>query len=401
MGKTETKTTREIVDRYFAAVGARDIDAMAACWQPNGIDRLVGLEDLHGTAALRAYFESLFNAFPDFDLRVTSTTAEDDSCAVRWSATGTFAGPGRFFDLEPTGATIEIEGCDVVTVADGLISGNVAYLDGATIARQLGAMPQAGSATEQRLTALANSKTKLGRKLAASNPEPVAEGVWLIRGGFPAKTMNVYLIEGPDGVTVFDAGIASMTKPIAAAGARMGGIDRVVLGHGHADHRGAAAGLGAPVWCHVDEKTDAEAQDGGSHYFKIEELGAAGRFLMPKLLHHWDGGPVEIEGTVTEGDEVAGFKVVHLPGHAPGLIGLWRESDRLALVSDCFYTINPETGAKGHPRVPHKAFNQDTEQARASMLKLAEMEPAAAWAGHADPLTGDVASQLRHAAQTT
>ena len=119
---------------------------------------------------------------------------------------------------------------------------------------------------------------------------------------------------------------------------------------------------------------------------------------MPRLTGLWDGGPVEISGTVEEGDDVAGFEVVLLPGHAPGMIGLWRESDRLALVSDTFYTLDPQTGRYGKPRVPHQAFNHDTEQARASILKLAEREPAAAWPGHAEPLVGDVAAQLREAA---
>jgi hydroxyacylglutathione hydrolase len=122
---------------------------------------------------------------------------------------------------------------------------------------------------------------------------------------------------------------------------------------------------------------------------------------MPLMLKMWDGGPVEIAGTVSEGDDVAGFEVIHLPGHAPGQIGLWRASDRLALVSDCFYTLDINTGRPGHPRLPHRAFNQDTEQAQASMLKLAALEPAAAWPGHAGPLTGDVRAQLEHAVETT
>jgi hydroxyacylglutathione hydrolase len=133
----------------------------------------------------------------------------------------------------------------------------------------------------------------------------------------------------------------------------------------------------------------------------LSKLNVAGRLLFPHLLKMWDGGPVKITGTVEEGDEIAGFRVVHLPGHAPGLIGLWRESDRLVLASDCFYTLDPQTGRKGHPRVPHAAFNADTEQARASIRKLAAMEPATAWAGHADPLTGDVRAQLEQAAATT
>jgi glyoxylase-like metal-dependent hydrolase (beta-lactamase superfamily II) len=119
------------------------------------------------------------------------------------------------------------------------------------------------------------------------------------------------------------------------------------------------------------------------------------------MLPVWDGGPVSIAGTLEEGDEIAGFEVVHLPGHAPGLIGLWRASDRLALVSDCFYTLDPQSGLHGHARVPHRAFNRNTEQARASMRKLAGLQPSAAWAGHADALTGDVRGQLEHAAATT
>jgi hypothetical protein len=48
--------------------------------------------------------------------------------------------------------------------------------------------------------------------------------------------------------------------------------------------------------------------------------------------------------------------------------------------------------------VPHPAFNQNTEQARGSIRKLAALEPAAVWAGHADPVTGYVAAQLEAAA---
>ncbi|MGI8440413.1 MAG: MBL fold metallo-hydrolase [Thermoleophilaceae bacterium] len=229
--------------------------------------------------------------------------------------------------------------------------------------------------------------------------EPVAPGVWVMRGGMPVKAMNVYLIEDGEGVTLFDAGIEDMTEFIADVGERMGGINRVVLGHGHPDHRGAAPGLGAPVHCHPDEVADVEG-DGGAHYFdyaKLEYVFA--RFAMPKFIDRWDGGPVKVAGTVSEGDDVAGFRVVHLPGHAPGLIGLWRESDRLALVSDALYTLDIQTTRFGGARVAHEAFNWSTEGARESMVKLADLEPAVVWAGHAHPVSGDVAGQLREAAR--
>jgi glyoxylase-like metal-dependent hydrolase (beta-lactamase superfamily II) len=237
-------------------------------------------------------------------------------------------------------------------------------------------------------------------RLIASGPEPIAEGVWIVRGGMP-KTMNVYLVRDGDGVLLFDAGISAMTDAVALAAAQLGGLTRIVLGHGHADHRGVAPGLApVPVYCHPDERADAEG-DGGNHYFDLSQLDPHGRLLLGAMLPVWDGGPVQLAGTVSEGDDVAGFEVVHLPGHAPGLIGLWRESDRLGLVSDCFYTVDPQTGRPGHARVPHRAFNWDTEVARASIRKLAALEPATAWAGHAGPLTGDVRAQLERAAATT
>lgn len=390
--------TTEIVDRFFGAVAARDLDAMAACWQPGGIDRLAGHREMDVPAGMREYFGQIFAAFPDFELIVLQRIPAGDRCTVHWRATGTFAG-APFEGIEPTGARVQVEGLDLLTVEDDLISRNEAFFDGAEMARQLGVLPAAGSSQEQRLNALVNRGTRAKRRIA-SDLEPVADGVWLIRGGFPLKTMNVYLIEDEGQITVFDAGIHTMTNAIAAAGARAGGIKRVVLGHGHADHRGAAGGLGAPIYCHPAEKADAEG-DGGMHYFHPEMLNPIGKRVMPALLSHWDGGPVEIAGTVAEGDDIAGFRVVHIPGHAPGMIALWRESDRLALTSDCFYTLDPQTGRKGAARLPHAAFNQDTEQARQSIRKLAALEPAAAWPGHADPLRGDVRSALETAAATT
>ena len=152
--------------------------------------------------------------------------------------------------------------------------------------------------------------------------------------------------------------------------------------------------------CHPDDREDAEG-DAGRHYMDFGKLRAYARPIYPQLFKLWDGGPVTFSGTVEEGDDIAGFKVIHLPGHAPGQIGLWRESDRVALTSDCFYTLDPNTGRHGAPRVPMASFNLDTEQARASIRKVAALEPSAAWPGHAEPVTGDVRAQLERAAAET
>src|SRR3954452_21110715 len=175
------------------------------------------------------------------------------------------------------------------------------------------------------------------RRLAAAPPEPVADGVWLLRGGL-TRSLNVYLVRDDErgGGLVFDAGEKGMASAIVAAAAPLGGISRVVLGHGDTDHRGAAPALRAyaDVLSHPDAVEHAQGS-GGRDYWRRELFpldvrllhGFAHRFL-------WGGGPVAIDGTVREGDRLAGFEVIELAGHAPGLIGLWRASDRVALVSD-------------------------------------------------------------------
>jgi glyoxylase-like metal-dependent hydrolase (beta-lactamase superfamily II) len=115
-----------------------------------------------------------------------------------------------------------------------------------------------------------------------------------------------------------------------------------------------------------------------------------------------DGGPVAVDGTLSEGDEVAGFRVVHLPGHAPGLIGLWRESDRLALVSDAVFVFDPFTALAlpGKPRIAPPAVRPYPDAARASVRRIADLNPATVWLGHYGPLTGDVSAQLAMAADS-
>jgi glyoxylase-like metal-dependent hydrolase (beta-lactamase superfamily II)/predicted ester cyclase len=391
-------STAEIAKQYFAALSAHDLDAATACWRPGSIDRLVGTEDLVAPDGVRTYFSELFDAFPDFALDVVELTTYRIRTAVRWRATGTFAGPGTFQGFSPNHAQIAIEGCDVVTVQDDLIVHNDAFIDTGAIARQLGFLPPAGSAAEARLATLANLRTRVGLALHGADTERIADGVWIVRGGFLLKAMNVYLIEDGGGVTVFDAGISAMGGALRAACARLGGARRIVLGHADADHRGAAPALQAPVYCHPGERAAAQSSSPFRDYWDLTMLKAYARLYYARILPAWDGGATPVAGTVTEGDEVAGFRVVELPGHAPGLIGLYRDSDRLALVSDLVYTIDPQTARKGAPRIPHPAFDADVEQARASIRKLAGLGPSVVWAGHADPVTGDVVGQLQRAA---
>ena len=223
--------------------------------------------------------------------------------------------------------------------------------------------------------------------------ERVATGVWLLRGDL-RKGMNiVFLEEEGGGVVQFDAGSKGMTKKARAAAERLGGVNRVVLGHAHADHRGTAPFMGAPVQCHADDVADAESDASITPYMDLSQLPVAPvRWIYPFLLRRWDGGAVKIDATVAAGDEVAGFRVLHFPGHAPGLIGLWRESDRLAIVSDVIYLVDSarlKPLPEGEASVPHPAWAWDHAKAKDSVRRLAALEPATVVAGHGEPLRGE------------
>jgi glyoxylase-like metal-dependent hydrolase (beta-lactamase superfamily II) len=222
--------------------------------------------------------------------------------------------------------------------------------------------------------------------------EKVADGVWLLRGD-ARKSMNIYFLEDGDGVVQFDAGTKAMVKKARAAAEQLGGLKRIVLGHAHADHRGTAPSLGAPVHCHPDEVAYAESDAVLWSYLDISQLPVPARWIYPMLLRRWDDGAVKIDGTVSEGDEIAGFRVIHFPGHAPGQIGLWRESDRLAIVSDVVYLIDSTRLGrplpKGEASVPHPTWGWDHAKAKESVRKLAALEPVLVCTGHDEPLRGE------------
>ena len=402
MATSELETTPQaVLTAYFDALTRHDLDAIAAAWAPDGHCHVAGQADATGPDGVRAYWAELFGASPDMRIGIDELIAEGEQVAVKWSATGTFAGPGSYQGIEPTYARLDLEGLDLFRLRDSLILREDAYTDGTTFARQIGLLPARGSNAEQRMAKAFNGQARFRRRALCAAPERVAEGVWLVRGGFPLKTMNVYLIEDPEGgVTMFDAGIKAMSTGLAAAAASLGGVNRIVLGHAHPDHRGGAPALQVPTLCHPAERIHAEG-DGGGHYFDLSGLSPPARWTLPRLLPIWDGGPVAIAGTVDEGDDVSGFRVVHIPGHAPGQIALFRESDRVALTTDCFYTLDIGTARHGAPRVPLPGTNRDTEQARASIRKIAALEPSVAWPGHADAVTGDVRAQLEQAAAET
>jgi steroid delta-isomerase-like uncharacterized protein len=157
--KPKSASAKQVATAYFDAIKAHDLDAMLAVWKPGSVDHFYGMAELKVPGDLKAWFANLFRAFPDFLMEVEDMVAYGNKAAVRWSATATFTGEGKFEGLTATGARIELEGLDLLTIEDGKIVENRAFTNAMEMARQMGAMPPAGSFGERAMFGAVNART--------------------------------------------------------------------------------------------------------------------------------------------------------------------------------------------------------------------------------------------------
>jgi glyoxylase-like metal-dependent hydrolase (beta-lactamase superfamily II) len=197
--------------------------------------------------------------------------------------------------------------------------------------------------------------------------QQLADDVWQL-SGFPANSVNVYVL----GDVLVDAGTALDRRRVLR---QLHGhtIAAHALTHAHFDHFGASHAvcetLGIPMWCGAD---DVEAVEAG------KMVGRGGRMLPgPK--------PHPIARRLREGDEVAGFAVLDTPGHSPGHVSYWRESDRTLVCGDVMWGTNPFL-MRGPIREPFHFTSPDPQRNRASARRLAELEPRLVCFGHGAPV---------------
>jgi hydroxyacylglutathione hydrolase len=205
----------------------------------------------------------------------------------------------------------------------------------------------------------------------------LAPDLWQLRG-LPPNAINVYLAED----VLIDAATRRAGRRILRQV-----VDRplssVALTHAHPDHQGAVEAVcearGIPLACHED---DVEAMEGRRPMGSAENQG---NLVNRAIMRYWAGPPRKVDRVLREGDEVAGFTVIHAPGHAPGEVIFFRESDRVAIAGDVINTINLWTGL---PRIqePPTIFSADPVENRRSIRRLLDLRPSLVCVGHGAPL---------------
>ena len=92
-----------------------------------------------------------------------------------------------------------------------------------------------------------------------------------------------------------------------------------------------------------------------------------------------------VDRRLREGDEVAGFRVLEVPGHSQGQVAYWRESDRVLICGDVLANMDQVTALPGLHE-PKPFLTVDPARNRESARRLAALEPSLVCFGHGKPL---------------
>jgi hydroxyacylglutathione hydrolase len=204
----------------------------------------------------------------------------------------------------------------------------------------------------------------------------LADDVHLLRG-WPPNAINVYLLAD----VLLDAGTRQAERRIMR---QIAGRDVAAhaLTHAHPDHQGSSHAvcqrLGIPLWC---GQGDVPAMETPGGVFNSQAPG----WLNRMQRRFWTGPPHPVARALLEGDEVAGFTVLESPGHSPGQVAYWRESDRVLILGDVLNNMNLMTGLPGLHEPP-AVFTPDPARNRISARRLAALRPRLTCFGHGPPL---------------
>ncbi len=207
------------------------------------------------------------------------------------------------------------------------------------------------------------------------------------------RHVHCYLLPGDDGWTLVDTGLG-----LPDAEARWAPllrdleVTRIVVTHFHPDHAGGGED--------VQQLTGAQVFQGADDYAQCERVWGSPDWserLADYLGHH--GLPAETAGELRhesttfapfirfargpeplrEGDEVVGWRVLELPGHADGHICL--ERDGVLVAGDHLLgAITPTVGLYPESRPDPLGDYQ------ASLRRTIELDPRIALPGHGEPV---------------
>ena len=245
------------------------------------------------------------------------------------------------------------------------------------------------------------------QKKTATNFFQVAPGVW----GMKDICVNIYMVLNPfDGSWVLvDAGLKWSARNIKKVAQQLFGDSKpsaIIITHGHFDHVGSLEKLikewNVPVYAHFLEMPYLT---GKSSYPPPDPSVGGG--LMSLMAWAYPSGPINVWSHVNVLPEnggvpgLPGWRYLHTPGHTPGHISLFRESDSVLIAGDALVTTKAESVISLMFQLqtvsgPPKYLTTDWALARRSVKELMKLEPEIVATGHGKPMHGTEVRRSLH-----
>ena len=222
---------------------------------------------------------------------------------------------------------------------------------------------------------------------------------------FSVQIVNIIFIGNPKESNEFlliDAGMPGSEEMIMSEAKKRFGENckllGVVLTHGHFDHVGALHELlkiwNVPVYAHPLEQPYLT----GKSDYPPPNLKADG--LVAKMSPLFPRHSIDISSHLKLLSDdgsipcLPNWRYIHTPGHTPGHISLFRDSDQVLIAGDAITTVEQESlydviTQKQEMHGPPAYFTLDWEAAGQSVKKIESLHPKIAITGHGLPMAGE------------
>lgn len=202
---------------------------------------------------------------------------------------------------------------------------------------------------------------------------------------------NCYLISSGPEMVLVDAGMRGSSRKVEKylkeMGKNLSDIKYIFITHADIDHVGGAAEMkkmtGAKLVIHQAETGVLSGKIRGKHV--KGPLGLLFKLLAPVVRFQ----PVEPDIVIKENTELAGFKVIHTPGHSVGSICLFQPG-KVLFAGDAL-----RSDRSGNPKLPSKMMTADIVQAKVSVALIAGLEFDTLLCGHGAPVKGNAAVRVK------
>ena len=206
------------------------------------------------------------------------------------------------------------------------------------------------------------------------------------------RGVNCYWTHSESSVVIIDTANPKneqkFLNELAAAGKQAEDVKFIILTHADIDHLGSAARLkqltGAKIAIHEADAGIAEGKD------PIKDVKGPLGLIFKLLTGFSKFDYFKPDVLLKDGDEIAGLKVIHTPGHTNGSMILYRQ-DQVAITGDTVLC-----NRKGEPRGPIKIFTPDMDQAWTSIQKLADLNFQMLLPGHGRPILENAGDRVRN-----